>query len=42
MRDCNPSSLGSRPLVELARKAEVAGKPATGNAPIDPPDQAFV
>ena len=31
MRDRNPSSLGSRPLVELARKPEVAGKRAAGN-----------
>ena len=36
MRDRRPTALGSRPLVGLARKAEVAGKPATGNEAIDP------
>ncbi len=42
MRDRDPSSLRSRPLVELARKAEVAGKPAEGNEAIDPPTRLLV
>ena len=36
MRDGNPSPVGSRPLAELARKAEVADKLATGSEAIDP------
>jgi hypothetical protein len=37
MRDCQPSGLGFRSLLGLARKAEVAGKPVAGNEAIDPP-----
>ena len=32
MRDCDPSAVGSRRLADLARKAEVAGVPATVSA----------